>query len=154
MELQYLSQLITYNQIIKEMDDLYHNYAKSNGLSDSAFWIFYLLLENDQINSQRELCTKWFYSPQTVNSTLKGLKEQGYVEIELSPNSGKNKQILFTDKGKALAEKVILPIIRAELDVVADLGEKGREELVSLTQKYVALMRANINRISEYSSED
>lgn len=154
MESQYLSQLTAFNQIIKEMDDMYHNYAKSCGLSDSAFWVLYSLWGNNNISSQRELCSEWFYSPQTVNSALKGLERQGFIKLAPSPKGGKNKQILFTDRGKALVERIVPPLIQAELCVFADLGEKGRAELLSLTQRYVALMRTNINRISEYSSED
>lgn len=154
MELPYLSQLRAFNQIVKEMDDQYHNYAKSCGLSDSALWVLYSLWENGKISSQRELCAEWFYSPQTVNSALKTLEKQGFVTLEPSPGGGRNKQILFTNAGKDLVEKIIPPLMEAEMGALADLGDQGREELLSLTQKYVALMRANLKRISDHSSED
>ena len=154
MELQYLPQLTAFNKIIKEMDDIYHNYAKHCGLSDSAFWVLYSSWQNDKVSSQRELCAAWFYSPQTINSALKKLEKQGYVSLEPSPKKGMNKQISFTPAGKALIEKIIPPVIQAELNVFADLGENGRKELLSLTQKYAALMRGNLNRIMKDSSED
>lgn len=53
-----------------------------------------------------------------------------------------------------MAKKVILPLIQTELHVFVSLGERGSEELLSLIQEYVALVRAAVNRISECSSED
>lgn len=78
MEHQYPSQLTAFNQAVEEMNDIYHNYAKSCGLSDSVFWVLYSLWGNSRVRSQRELCMEWFYSLQTVNSTLKGLKRRIY----------------------------------------------------------------------------
>ena len=35
------AQITLYNQLIKEMDDLYRVYAKNCNLSETAFWILY-----------------------------------------------------------------------------------------------------------------
>jgi len=36
-------KLSEYNSIIKENEGIYHRVAKKNGLSDSAFWILYMM---------------------------------------------------------------------------------------------------------------
>lgn len=36
------AQITLYNQLIKEMDDLYRVYVKNCNLSETAFWILYL----------------------------------------------------------------------------------------------------------------
>ena len=146
--------LLIFNQIYKEIDGLYHHYAKSCGLPDAAFWVLYSLAENDQISTQRELCSAWCYSPQTVNSALKKLEAQGLVKLESMKDIGRNKQILFTDAGKALLQTVILPLMAAEQHTFDDLGEAKRDELLSLTQEYASLLRININQIINTSSED
>ena len=47
MEHMTFSQFITaYNTLIKEDNRLYHTLAKSFGLSDTAFWILYILEES------------------------------------------------------------------------------------------------------------
>ena len=39
------AQITLYNQLIKEMDDLYRVYAKNCNLSETAFWILYCIQE-------------------------------------------------------------------------------------------------------------
>ena len=61
------SMLIEYNQLFRELDNLYHNYAKSCGLSDSTLWILYSIYEDKEIHTQKDLCESWSYSKQTGN---------------------------------------------------------------------------------------
>ena len=68
------------NQLYKQMDGIYHRYARRLGLSDTAFWILYCLGEASAPLTQRELCDSWAYPPQTVNSALKGLERQGLLK--------------------------------------------------------------------------
>ena len=68
------AQITLYNQLIKEMDDLYRVYAKNCNLSETAFWILYCIREREkEAFTQREICDYWFYTPQTVNSALKNM---------------------------------------------------------------------------------
>lgn len=41
-------QITLYNQLIKEMDDLYRVYAKNCNLSETAFWILYCIREREK----------------------------------------------------------------------------------------------------------
>ena len=55
------AQITLYNQLIKEMDDLYRVYAKNCNLSESAFWILYCIQEREkEAFTQREICDYWF----------------------------------------------------------------------------------------------
>ena len=58
------AQITLYNQLIKEMDDLYRVYAKNCNLSETAFWILYCIREREEAFTQREICEYWFYTPQ------------------------------------------------------------------------------------------
>lgn len=42
------AQITLYNQLIKEMDDLYRVYAKNCNLSETAFWILYCIQEREK----------------------------------------------------------------------------------------------------------
>ena len=64
-----------FNQLYKTLDDIYHKYAKSRGLSDSALWLLYSLRSSSSAHTQSELCSAWHYPPQTVNSVLKNLEK-------------------------------------------------------------------------------
>ncbi len=45
MEKMILGQLAAFNQIYKEMDEIYHSYARRHGISDAALWLLYSLCE-------------------------------------------------------------------------------------------------------------
>ena len=59
MENMIIDQLAVFNQLYKEMDEIYHLYAKKQGISDTALWLLYSLYEKDATYTQRELCSAW-----------------------------------------------------------------------------------------------
>lgn len=132
--------LTAFNQAYKEMNKLYHNYAKAKGLSDTAFWVLYSLWERGGPYPQRELCEDWYYPPQTVNSALKRLEKRGLIALVFAPGSHKSKELCFTPEGRELARQVIAPLMAAERDSFAGLPEAKRLALLSATQAYIALL--------------
>ena len=52
MEVSTVFVLATFNRLHKKMNVLYHDYAKSVGLSDAAFWLLYSLYEHGQSCTQ------------------------------------------------------------------------------------------------------
>ena len=73
--------LEAFNRLYKQMDECYHAYARSQGLSDAAFWLLYCLNESGPC-TQRELCAAWSYPPQTINSALKTDMKKANIAIE------------------------------------------------------------------------
>ncbi|MDO4327368.1 MAG: MarR family transcriptional regulator [bacterium] len=154
MEVSTVFVLATFNRLHKKMNVLYHDYAKSVGLSDAAFWLLYSLYEHGQSCTQKDLCSAWFYAPQTINTALKNLEEQGFIKLELAPKSRKNKQIFFTDKGKTLIDEKIVPLVHAEERSFDRLEEQERSQLLALTQKHIGIVEEEIRKINSTSSED
>lgn len=154
MEQPIVFVLYNFNQAHKKMNVLYHDYAKSIGLSDAAFWLLYSVYEHGKPCTQKDLCHSWFYAPQTINSAIKSMEEQGYITLELVPKSRKNKQILFTEKGKAFVAEKIVPLVQAEERSFERLDVQERELLLQITQKHIGLLEEEINRIEQMSSED
>lgn len=74
--------LAVFNQLYKEVDEIYHQYAKNHGISDTALWLLYSLYENSGTYTQRDVCADWHYPPQTINSALKSLEKQGVIVLE------------------------------------------------------------------------
>lgn len=147
MKSTFTEQMRSLNKSYKETDEIYHDYAKQCGLPDTAFWVLYSLWDQEQTYTQREFCLEWFYNPQTINSALKGLERQGLIKLSLMPGNRKNKQICFTEKGKELAEKVIVPLMKAEQDSFSNLNKAERELLLSVTQKRIRLLKEEISKI-------
>ena len=114
MNFEMKSNIVTYNQLVKELDDIYKLYSKKSGLSDTVFWILYFIYERKEPYTQTEICDAWYYSRQTVNSALKNLEEKNLVKLIPSKTNRKNKEIFLTEEGLLLARKVIVPLMEAE----------------------------------------
>lgn len=147
MEFSTVFVLATFNRLHKKMNVLYHDYAKSVGLSDAAFWLMYSLYECGQPCTQKSLCASWFYAPQTINSALKSMEERGFITLELAPKSRKNKQVFFTETGKALVEEKIVPLVNAEERSFERLDELERNQLLTITQKHIEILEEEISKI-------
>ena len=136
--------LALFNQLYKEMDEIYHQYAKNQGISDTALWLLYSLYEDGAGYTQRELCSAWHYPPQTINSALKSLVNQGYIRLKPVEGNQKNKRIALTETGKELMREVIFPLIQAEKRTFQRLEKSERDTLLSLTHKYVSLLKGEV----------
>ena len=77
MEEQILAALAQFNLFYRELDEIYHQYAARQGIGDAALWLLYSLRESPEPMTQRQLCAEWHSPPQTVNSALKRLEQQG-----------------------------------------------------------------------------
>lgn len=147
MEDKIIGKMTLYNQFTKELDGLYHLYARRSGLADTAFWILYSIEESQSVYTQKELCEAWSYSRQTVNSALKKLEAQEIIELVPLPDNRKNKQIVLTESGKALVEQVIAPLIEAEKNVFVKLGDQDADEFLRLTQRHLELFHEEIKQV-------
>lgn len=143
------AQLAAFNQLYKEMDEIYHVYAKEQGISDTVFWILYSLYENNSSYIQKELCSEWHYPPQTVNSALKSLEKQGIISLEAVPGNKKNKLVSLTEHGLTLTQRVIARLTDAERNAILSMTADERRTLLSLTEKYTEFLRRHVRRISD-----
>lgn len=142
METQYLHDiLIRYNRIFKDTDKIYHNFAKSYGLSDCAFWILYLLRETDTQYTQAEICNMLSLPRQTVNSALKNLQSEGYICLTPVENNKKSKILVLTEKGEGLAKNSADMVLKAEIKVLRQFSENELQLFLSLSEKYAVLLR-------------
>lgn len=150
MEAQYLHDiLIRYNHIFKDTDKIYHNFAKSYGLSDCAFWILYLLRETDTQYTQAEICNMLSLPRQTVNSALKNLQSEGYISLTPVENNKKSKILVLTEKGEVLAKNSADMVLKAEIKVLRQFSENELQLFLSLSEKYAVLLRKEYEENSD-----
>ena len=142
-----LSQMALYNQLLKESDDIYRVYAKNSNLSETAFWILYCIREREEAFTQREICIYWFYTPQTVNSALKHMEEDGLLVLRAEEGNRKSKKIYLTEKGEKLVEQIVDPLIDAEVRATEKLGEQEMEKFLKIMKKQTELFREEIANI-------
>jgi len=128
-----------YNQAFLRMDEFYHEYAVKNGLSDCAFWILYIICEDGEGCSQKELCRKLSVSKQTIHSAIHKLERDEI--LFLKAGTGRDKNIYLTERGKRFVEEKIVKMIRIENRAFDDMGEEDAKELQRLTWCYANLLQ-------------
>lgn len=142
-----INHLKTFNKNYKEMDIVYHNYAKSCGLSDMAYWILYSIAESNEYFTQRDFCNDWFFAPQTVNSALKELEKRDIIFLDTTAGNKKSKLIKPTENGKKYIEQVILPLIAAECKSLDSLSKEECLLMLSATKKYISALKNNVSAL-------
>ncbi len=128
------SEVQQFNRLYKELDDHYHEIALAMGLSDSAFAVMYVVGTLGDGCLQRDICREAYVSKQTVNSSMRNLERQGYLYLE---QSGRDKHIRLTDKGKQFVEEKIRPVVDMENGAFLEMEPEERAEFIRLSRKYV-----------------
>lgn len=135
--------LLKLNNILKENDEIYRNTAKNSGLPDCAFWILYTLRDEGNITTQSEICSAIYLPKQTVNSALKKLESDGYLQL-LNTNDRRSKQVSLTPKGLALAETTVDRVIAWETKALSGMTADEKETFLRLFRKYTDLLNVNM----------
>ncbi len=146
MEGPITGRLAEFNRLYKQLDALYHAYAKRQGIADMALWLLYSLYESGGGQTQRALCADWHVPPQTVNSALKTLERQALVALEAAPGSRKNKLVVLTPAGEAYVRAHIAPLVDAETRAFAAMPPEQSAQMLALTRQYIAALEAALDQ--------
>lgn len=120
-ELTFSQFIRAFNEADKEMNIIYHRLARHYRLSDSVFWVLYLLGEAQGPMTQTKLCGALFLSEQTVNSALKKLESRGYLRMESMSGDRRNKLLSLTDRGEE--RRTFLGLTHRYLDAIREETE-------------------------------
>lgn len=141
-------------QIYKLEDDLYHRYGVFFGLSDPAVWVLYGLYEDtEQMLTQNDLVSNWFYPKQTINYTVSTLVKNGWVRLEQRPVAGNSKAIRLTEDGKRICQEKILPLMQAEENCLRRMTEEELELLLRLNKKRITYFAEEMKKITGEQNE-
>ncbi len=124
-----------YNHLCSEIDGAYHEMSVKLGLSDSAMRILYTICDAGDSCLLQEICLRSGISKQTINSAIRKLEAEGILYLEAA--GAKNKNVRFTEKGKALAKQTAVRMIEAENEIFADWPREDVEQYLALTERYL-----------------
>lgn len=139
------NELIEYNHLHSEMGAVYHEAALRAGLSDSVMNILYTVVTLGEDCTQATICALSGISRQTINSAIRKLEREGMVYLE--NQGGKHRPIRLTQKGQALAQEKVLPMVRAEEAIFAAWPQEDREALMRLTRQYLEDFKKNLEEV-------
>lgn len=135
-----------YNELLKENEKLYRNAVKNVGLSDCTFWILYFLRDCGADMTQSDICSAMFVPRQTVNSALKRMENDGYIEL-LAGNDRRSKLVHLTERGAAVAAETVDRVIAAESGALEELTEEEQDILFPMLCKLTDSLRKKMSDI-------
>lgn len=137
----------TITKMNKEIEEIYHKIAKHYNMSDTCFWVLYILYERNEPCTQKEMCDYWSYTKQTINSAIKTLEQIGYIQKGYEENGKTNKKIYLTKRGKEVAKNTVKEIIEIEDRVYKSIDEKELDMVINLLQRPLELLREETKKI-------
>lgn len=143
------TQLSQLDCLLNRCTNLYHPLAERFGISDTTLDILCGINQLGRPCTQKELCSIWYLSKQTVNSCIKQLSAKGLAETKPSPNSQKEKLITLTPKGADFCRRTAGRVYSAECSAFAALSQDERKQLVLLTKKHIDFMEKEFEKILE-----
>lgn len=134
------------NAFYERTSELYHDVARSLGLSDSAFDILYALYAKDG-QRQSELCKTSMMPKQTLASSVRKLEEQGLVRVK--SEGRKVSRVFLTAAGGECAKRTIAPVMQAEVDAVTALPREVLEHLPETLDNYLDALDQGFRTLRE-----
>lgn len=138
--------LQAFDRLNHAIDELYHEIATKQGLSDSGYAILQAILVLGNGCTQTDIYKYTLLNKQTVNSSAKKLNQDGLIAFQ--PGVGRELNIYLTPKGEAFVREKILPIEQAENEVFAEMTDKEQQEILRLMEKYLTSFRRKMMRTS------
>ena len=135
------------NRQYNETNLLYHGTAAGFGLSDTVFWVLYSLYSDDVPKTQAQISAGWCLPKQTLNSAVRGMVAQGLVMLTPAPGCKHGKLLSLTESGRALAEKTVAQVIRAEENAMRRMGLDHARQYIAQGQEYVQLLREEFTQM-------
>ena len=131
----------------KEFDELYHKIASYYNLSDSSFWILYTLYENKKGCTQKEICSDWYFSKQTIHSAIKELQKKQYIVLNYEEPNRKNKIIRLTQTGLEATKNSVAKVMEAENAAFSTFDENEFNHVIHFFQIQLSSLKKEVNKI-------
>ena len=135
------------NQVYEMIDDIYDSYAGSFGITDAELWVLYALFEHNGDYLQTDICRQWYYSLQTIHTTIKNMEKKGLITLICQPGNKKNKYIHLTEAGEKIMEEIAVPLTEAEKEAFSALTQEEQDLLLPLLQKHANALKAAVEKI-------
>ncbi|MCR5836446.1 MAG: MarR family transcriptional regulator [Lachnospiraceae bacterium] len=115
-----------FGRALYHVDSFYDEFAKKSNISSALLWVLYALNDGNP-HTQIEISNDWELPKTTVNTVIKDIQKDGYVE--LVPIKGKRREmsIVLTESGKKYADSVLSELYKKEHEVYKSLSREERK---------------------------
>ena len=130
-----------FGRALYRVDSFYDEFAKQSNVSSALLWVLYALNDGNP-HTQIEISNDWELPKTTVNTVIKEIQKDGYVE--LVPIKGKRREmsIVLTESGKKFADNVLSDLYKKEAEVFKSLSSE-EQEIVKVLEKLARKLKGD-----------
>ena len=120
-----------FGRALYRVDSYYDEFAKKSNVSPALLWVLYALNDGNP-HTQIEISNDWELPKTTVNTVIKEIQKDGYVE--LVPIKGKRREmsIVLTESGKMFADDVLSNLYKKEAEVFKTLSLEEQKMVMAI----------------------
>ena len=96
--------------------------------------------------TQKKICICTGLTKQTVNSVIRTLKEDGYIELASGCEDRREKQIILTEKGIAYSGELIASLREMEHRVLQIMGNDRAQQMLDDIALYNTLLEKEMEK--------
>lgn len=130
-----------FGRALYHVDSFYDEFARKSNVSSALLWVLYALNDGNS-HTQIEISKDWELPKTTVNTIIKEIQKDGYVE--LIPIRGKRREmeIVLTESGKKFADNVLSDLYKKEAEVYKMLNSEEKK-IVDILEKLVKNLKGD-----------
>ena len=130
-----------FGRALYHVDSFYDEFAKQSNVSSALLWVLYALNDGNP-HTQIEISNDWELPKTTVNTVIKDIQKEGY--IELVPIKGKRREmsIVLTESGKKFADNVLSDLYKKEAETYKSLTAE-EQEIVMVLEKLARKLKGD-----------
>ena len=135
------------NELVQSTQQLYHDFAKKNGVNYNVLAVLYTCTVNGGC-TQKKIATEWQLPKQTVNSVCKELIEEGLLEKKKSGKDRRESEMSLTEKGEKVAKPVVQKLVKIEEGILERLGQEKALHFIEIYSEIKDVM------VGEFSKKE
>lgn len=130
-----------FGRALYHVDSFYDEFAKQSNVSSALLWVLYALNDGNS-HTQIEISNDWELPKTTVNTVIKEIQKNGYVD--LIPIKGRRREmsIVLTESGKNYADSILSDLYKKEAEVYKTLRSE-EYEVVDLLERIAKKLKGD-----------
>lgn len=132
-------------EIWEQTNNLYSSWAAAKNVNYYVTLVLYTL-EGQTATTQKKICSCTGLTKQTVNSVIRSLREEGYVELTPGDGDRREKRITLTPKGIVYCHELIAPLQELERRTLQIMGEERVQQMVDNIVLFNTVLKSEIEK--------
>lgn len=133
---------------VNVVDGIYAIEAKKAGIKYNTLSLLYAL-DDGNPHSQKEICEQWLIPKTTINTVVKECVDAGYIELENSGKSNKEKIVRLTKRGREYARKILDQVYEMENRAMAKTLEAFSPEYIKAIEQFTAYLKEEAENVHD-----